>query len=394
MKKNLNVTAAVLDLRNVSEDTLASYEHIKLQAALMLTTPRVEALLAKYPVEMEVANSLPGGEDTVVSMVNGKANLTAAQKPEKDTILMVNGKLTIAADAADTLRSYNKIIVNGKALCPESLTAVVNEKAIVNGKLSVYPDEAVVLKGTVKLDRSFLVRAKNCLYWTEKQFVAVDAKLDVDALAAKGVRFAAPKAVITEPLAEKLVPLFTDDTELVILPEGAAFVDDDLKLTPSALRRYGSKLYVTGDVNIPAESAGVLGKVEYLHVGGEVTVAAALEDAFYDIPDTEYSELRVLKGALMNDKPMVRITLEMLGLDPEGISCTDCALVTLDKALTAEDIVEKLRISDCACIRCTMAQEAAVSAVSTDVAQIKVTDAPEERDDGETVRRMGAQLTL
>ena len=394
MKKNLNVTAAVLDLRNVSEDTLASYEHIKLQAALMLTTPRVEALLAKYPVEMEVANSLPGGEDTVVSMVNGKANLTAAQKPEKDTILMVNGKLTIAADAADTLRSYNKIIVNGKALCPESLTAVVNEKAMVNGKLSVYPDEAVVLKGTVKLDRSFLVRAKNCLYWTEKQFVAVDAKLDVDALAAKGVRFAAPKAVITEPLAEKLVPLFTDDTELVILPEGAAFVDDDLKLTPSALRRYGSKLYVTGDVNIPAESAGVLGKVEYLHVGGEVTVAAALEDAFYDIPDTEYSELRVLKGALMNDKPMVRITLEMLGLDPEGVSCTDCALVTLDKALTAEDIVEKLRISDCACIRCTMAQEAAVSAVSTDVAQIKVTDAPEERDDGETVRRMGAQLTL
>ena len=59
-----------------------------------------------------------------------------------------------------------------------------------------------------------------------------------------------------------------------------------------------------------------------------------------------------------------------------------------------EDIVEKLRISDCACIRCTMAQEAAVSAVSTDVAQIKVTDAPEDRADGETVRRMGAQLTL
>ena len=46
-----------------------------------------------------------------------------------------------------------------------------------------------------------------------------------------------------------------------------------------------------------------------------------------------------------------------------------------------------------------MAQEAAVSAVSTDVAQIKVTDAPEDRADedradGDTVRRMGAQLTL
>lgn len=326
--------------------------------------------------------------------MNGKSNLTAAHKPEKDTILMVNGKLTIAADAADTLRSYNKIIINGKAVCPESLTAVVNEKAMVNGKLSVYPDEAVVLNGTVKLDKSFLIRAQDRLYWTEKQFVAVDAKLNADALAAKGTRFAAPKAVIAEPLAEKLVPLFTENTELVILPEGAAFVDDDLKLTPAALRRYGCKLYVTGDVNIPAESAGVLEKVEYLHVGGDVTITAAAEDAFYAISDTDYKELRVLKGRLVNDMPMVRITSEMLNLDADGISCTDCALVTLDKALTAEEIVEKLHISDCACIRCTMAQEAAVSAVSTDVAQIKVTDAPEERDDGETVRRMGAQLTL
>jgi len=394
MKKNLNVTAAVLDLRNVSEDTLASYEHIKIQAALMLTTPRVEALLAKYPVEMNVAVSQSCGEDTVISVVNGKTDLTAARKPEKDTILMVNGKLTIAADAADTLRSYNKIIINGKAVCPESLTAVVNEKAMVNGKLSIYPDEAVVLNGTVKLDKSFLIRAQNRLYWTEKQFVAVDAKLDVDALAAKGAHFAAPKAVIAEQLAEKLVPLFAEDTELVILPEGAVLVDDDLKLTPSAIRRYGSKLCVTGDVNIPAESAEALEKIEYLHANGDVTVAAAAEDAFYAIPDTDYKELRVLKGKLVNDKPMVRITSAMLNLDADGVSCTDCALVTLDKALTAEEIVEKLRISDCACIRCTMAQEAAVSAVSTDVAQIKVTDAPEDKEDGETVRRMGAQLTL
>lgn len=392
--KKLNVEAVVIDLRHVSEETLASYEHIQIHAALAMTSPRTEALLAKYPVELDATSVQCYDDDAKVNMVNGKTELTASHKPEGKSVLIVNGKANIAADAGDTLRAYGKIIVNGKVLCPAGLAGLVTEKCTINGKLAVYPDEAVVLKGTVKLDRSFLLRAQARLYWTEKQFVAVDAKLDVDALAAKGARFAAPKAVIAEPLAEKLVPLFTEDTELVILPEGVTFVDDDLKLTPAAVRRYGSKLYVTGDVNIPAESAGVLGKVEYLHVGGEVTVAAALEDAFYDIPDTEYSELRVLKGALMNDKPMVRITLEMLGLDPEGISCTDCALVTLDKALTAEDIVEKLRISDCACIRCTMAQEAAVSAVSTDVAQIKVTDAPEERDDGETVRRMGAQLTL
>lgn len=394
MKKNLHVSAAVLDLRKVSEETLASYENIKIEAALVLTTPRADALLAKYPVEMNAAVTQCCDEDTVVSIVNGKSKMTAANKPDKDTILMVNGKLTIAADAADTLRSYHKIIVNGAALCPASLTALMTEKAMVNGKLSVYPDEAVVLKGTVKLDKSFFVRAQARLYWTEKQFVAVDPKLDVDALAAKGAHFKAPRAILAEGLAEKLVPLFDEETELVILPEGAALVDDDLKLTASALRRYGSRLYVTGDVNIPAESAGVLEKVEYLHASGDVTLAAALEDAFYAIPDAEYQELRVLRGRIVNDKPLVHVTPAMLSLDPEGVCITDCALVTLDKALAPEDIVAKLHISDCACIRCTMAQEAAVSAVSTDVAQIKVTDAPESQDGGETVRRMGAQMTL
>ena len=39
MKKNLNVTAAVLDLRKVSEETFASYEDIKLQAALVDYAP-------------------------------------------------------------------------------------------------------------------------------------------------------------------------------------------------------------------------------------------------------------------------------------------------------------------------------------------------------------------
>ena len=55
--KKLNVKAVVIDLRHVSEETLASYEHIQIHAALAMTSPRTEALLAKYPVEMEAAVS-------------------------------------------------------------------------------------------------------------------------------------------------------------------------------------------------------------------------------------------------------------------------------------------------------------------------------------------------
>ena len=40
--KKLNVKAVVIDLRHVSEETLASYEHIQIHAALAMTSPRTE----------------------------------------------------------------------------------------------------------------------------------------------------------------------------------------------------------------------------------------------------------------------------------------------------------------------------------------------------------------
>ena len=170
MKKNLSVEAAILDLRHLSEETLASYEQIGMQAALVLTGPDTETLLAKHTVELEAALVHRCDDETAVNVVNGKATLCAARKPEGKTILIVNGKLNIDADAADTLRAYEKIVVNGKVLCPESLVGLVTEKCSVNGKLSAYPDDAVVLNGTVKLDRLFLLRAQERLYWTDRHF--------------------------------------------------------------------------------------------------------------------------------------------------------------------------------------------------------------------------------
>ena len=41
MKKNLNVDAMILDLRNVQEDFLDRYEQIKLDCMIALTSPRV-----------------------------------------------------------------------------------------------------------------------------------------------------------------------------------------------------------------------------------------------------------------------------------------------------------------------------------------------------------------
>lgn len=394
MKKNLSVEAAVLDLRHLSEETLASYEQIRMQAALVLTGPDTETLLARHAVELE-ANMVQRCDDkTAVNVVNGKATLSAARKPEGKTILIVNGKLNIAADAADTLRAYEKIIVNGKATCPESLVGLVTEICSINGKLSAYPDDAVVLKGTVKLDRLFLLRAQDRLYWTDQQFVAVAPDLDTAALAAKGARFSAPRALLAERFAETLLPLFNEDAEVTILPDGTALVDDDLELTSRSIRRYGARIHVLGDVTVDAEAADALAQLEYLHVSGDVILPTALEDAFYGIPDVAHKGLRVMKGTLIHGSVEVKIDASALALDADGVSCMDCVAVTLDQALTPEEIVAKLRLNGCAVVRCTAAQEAAVTAVSTDVASIRVTDAPETEKDTETVRRTGTQLTL
>ena len=81
-------------------------------------------------------------------------------------------------------------------------------------------------------------------------------------------------------------------------------------------------------------------------------------------------------------------------LDPAGVTCANCAVVTLDKTLTPEEIVAKLRLNCCAIVRCTAAQEAAAAAVAVNVAQIKVTDVVKEEKDPDTLYRTGVELTL
>lgn len=71
------------------------------------------------------------------------------------------------------------------------------------------------------------------------------------------------------------------------MPDGTAVVEDDLELTASSLRRYGTRLYVLGDAVIPAESADLLAQIEFLHVTGEVELHDALEAAFFAIPELE-----------------------------------------------------------------------------------------------------------
>ena len=294
MKKNLNVDAMILDLRNVQEDFLDRYEQIKLDCMIALTSPRVQTLLSQHNISLDsmLCKNVP--EEVSVGVVNGKVTLSSASQTAAGQVLVVNGKLMITPDAAEVLQKYACILVNGMIYCPQCLSAVVSTRCILNGKLAVYPDDAVLLPGSsIKLDNTFLLRAQSRLYWNEHRFLAVDPRLDTATLAAKGCRFSAPKAILGSTARKRC--------------SFPAVVEDDLELTASALRRYGSRLYVLGDAVIPAESADLLARVESLHVTGEVQLPEELEDAFYAIPDLEC-------GKVVHEAPLPP---EMPSLDDE-----------------------------------------------------------------------------
>ena len=111
-----------------------------------------------------------------------------------------------------------------------------------------------------------------------------------------------------------------------------------------------------------------------------------LEEAF-DAVESVYDELKIIDPdlGLISDRPMVKVSAAMLGKYPKGVRVEDCAKVTLSADLSAEDILEKLHLVDCAMVICSKEQEEAVKMIAEDVAMIRTSgqDADDENgDDG------------
>ena len=121
--------------------------------------------------------------------------------------------------------------------------------------------------------------------------------------------------------------------------------------------------------------------LEYLFADGTVRVSKNLADAFDEIGSV-YDELKIVDPDIgeIYDLPAVKVGTAVLNKYPNGLRITDCARVTLAEELCPEDIMEKLRIADCALVVCTKEQEEAVCMVAVDVAMIRTA----QEGDGET----------
>ena len=92
------------------------------------------------------------------------------------------------------------------------------------------------------------------------------------------------------------------------------------------------------------------------------------------------------RGAVLEDKPFVKITRWMLEQQPLGIDVKDCGIVKISDDIPRELIVERLHLEDCGIIKCSKELEDAVSMVCEDTAHICTTDDDDDMGIGNMIK--------
>ncbi|MBD5160653.1 MAG: hypothetical protein HDT14_01235 [Oscillibacter sp.] len=367
-KKTLRVSCATCDIRNLSEETLSRYEKVEISAATIITNQAAQALLSKYQAEISAAATFSVEGDVRFSTFNGPVTLSPGQSvPQEKTVVVINGPLTLEPGCEEQLKSYVSATINGPVTCPASMTGLLVGFHI-NGPIQPYPDGAAILKRSTVLDRFFHLRARqDALYYAAKRVIALAPDIDFARLAEKNVRFATRTLIVSESNAEAAVPLFDDKADIVVLPDGCAYVDDDAQLNEALLKRCGGKLYIGGDLIVGPDSAALLDQVSYLKIDGDLLVCRSLRDRVLSL-DASYGHLFVVGGVLLNGRPVVNLTAEMLADAEDGLTVANCATVYIKEDVTPELLRGNLvSLLSCAVVFCaSREQQSIVQTVASD----------------------------
>ena len=371
MAKKLMINCANCDARNILEENYSHYEQITINCAMVLTSPNAKAVMNKLPLVLNCANVLEIEGNVDLRTVNGSSEIKQSDAvPGSKYYMMVNGSLTIGPNTQAQLAQCVGMSINGSLTCPESIYASLSG-VTVNGSTISYPDGAILLKRSAVIDKLFALRAKSSLYWSSRRMIMVDPQLDAEKLRSKGVTFSTKEVIISQSKVEPLIDLIDENAEIIIVPDGTAVVLDDITLNEDALRRYGKQLYVIGDVTV-GEDADALDEIKYLNIRGDVKVPQAHKEKLLRVLTEISGEVEIAKpkGAVLEDKPYLKITKWMLEQQPLGLYVSDCAVVKIADDIPKELISQRLHIEDCAMVKCSEELEDAVTMVCTDVAKI------------------------
>lgn len=382
--KKLTVSAAVVDVTQVTEEKVKVYEAITINCAMVLSTAESMEILGRHGVRVNAANVMQVPSGCKLYMINGPKTLSAADMAQEPAVMIINGNVTVCPDGAACIRSYENIMINGRLLYPESAKSIVGALQ-VNGASCSYPDGAVVLSGTASVDPFFILRAgRDAFYFAADKLLIEEPGLDMAALLEKNVRFKALDAVVRGDYMAQAALLLTEDTPVRLIPEGYAYVTDTKTGLKSLIARFGKKLFIDGNLLVGNEDREALASLEGLQVRGEAAVAPDLESLFYEkCPKADSVKIIApQQGRLIADVAEVLVTRQMLEENEDGLRFLDVVQLKLDDDIPASLLRERIRsVSDTARILCTDEQKAVLLPLCHDVGMIQTGGEPAAEDD-------------
>lgn len=366
-EKKLIINTAICDTRDVTEEVINSYDSIVINSSAVLVSKESKELFSRYNIQMNTSDVLEISGDVEVMIQNGSFEISPGTKMSKPTMLLVNGSLEIKKNSEEALKTFVSINVNGSVSYPSD---IVNQLPPfrVNGSTNSYPADAIKMNSTLIFDKAFILKAKNAKYYVKNKVVIADEALDLASLVKKGTTLITKKALIAENLLEDAIPLFEDETEIIMIPTGYTYVKNN-KLDDMLIRQYGEKLYVDGDLIITSDGENALNKLVGLRVSGSILVVSKLADKLLML-DVEYSDLKKIKGQIIEDKGMLSISKNTIDTAHDGITIIDCGFVQINSDISSDEIEQKLQFIDCGAITCNPEQRGAIELVSEDVGHI------------------------
>ena len=393
-KKNCIINCAACDTTKIKEEEFLGYEHIMINAGVVVVNARSRGVLNRLGAQVNSGSIINIPEDVSVNIktVNGNYELTPEASLPEHCVLLVNGSLAIRPGSDEILSSLEHIIVNGELRCPDSLSARIT-KVTVNGKTTIYPDGAIILDPTFNIDRYFALRAvEGGLYWADGCIMMKDDELNVEMMLNKKLQFSTKQLIINERYVEQAAPMFNPDARIEVIPEGYMAFTDDVLITDQLLIKADGKMIIFADAAFDREFTG-WDQIEKLIVRGDLAVHADQKEKLA-LANVEYDDLDIISNARQITEVLrAKIDRFLLENSPNGIEVSEAAMVVIDADVEPAMILEKLKIRECALVKCSDEQLSAVLAVSSEVAKIRKNNDDDDTDDADPLKLMKQLVT-
>lgn len=350
MKRTLYQNIAVLDARNVTEETAQSIYGFK-NVAMVIVSQKSQHALAGISMK-NVATMLALPDDARMVQINGEATLSGAMinaegslagAEKRPVVLMVNGQLNVEPTLGpETIaRFVCGGCVNGQVVASESqMQALYATGLMINGQAETYPDGFERRSGgdpiTVAEVQSWPEGARK--YMTRRVRVESGA---LEVIRARGAKLAG-KLIVDSEEAQVLREVYEGDTgACLFVPRGVRVMIKPVKITRHNAITMRGRIGVWGNVTIESDvTEAMLANLETLEVHGKLIVPATLIGALMDRVNDDAQWVPYEGKLLRNDEDL---TLDADVLEAyEKVTLFNTGDVTIDAGVSAETLKEKV----------------------------------------------------